>query len=113
MKKLALTLVTVGVMAASAASNTYRISILQNSVIDGKTVKQGDYKLELTGNNNAVLKHGKQTIDLPARTEESTTKFTNTEMEYSNNNDLQEIRLGGTHTKVVFNAPNAPAQGME
>ena len=106
-------LVTVGAIAASAASNTYRVSILQDSVIDGKAVKQGDYKLELTNNNTAVLKHGKETIDLPARTEEAATKFVNTEMEYSNNNNLQEIRIGGTHTKIVFNAPNAAAQGME
>lgn len=113
MKKLALTLVTIGVMAASAASNSYRVSILQDSVIDGKAVKQGDYKLELTGNNTAVLKHGKQTIELSARAEEAPTKFVSTELEYSNNNDLQEIRVGGTHTKIVFNAPNAPTQGME
>jgi hypothetical protein len=89
-------------MTLSAATITHKVSLLQNSIIDGKLVKAGDYKLEMKDSNTAVLKHGKQTIDLPAREETAPTKFATTEMQYTNNNDLQEIRLGNTNTKIVF-----------
>jgi hypothetical protein len=106
LNKVAFTLVTAGVMVASAAAGSFKISILQDSVIEGKQVKAGDYKVELKDNNTAVLKHGKQTIDLSARTETAPSKFESTEMEYTNNNDLQEIRIGGTTTRIVFAGAN-------
>lgn len=107
--KIALTLVTAGVMVASAATGTYKISIFQDSTIDGKQVKAGDYKVEVKDNNTAVLKHGKQAIELPAREETSPSKFDTTELQYTNNNDLQEIRVGGTNTKIVFGANGTAA----
>lgn len=100
--KIAFTLVAAGAMVASAATGTFKFSILQDSLIDGKQVKAGDYKLEVKDNNTAILKHGKQVIELPAREETAPSKFSTTEMQYTNNNDLQEIRIGGTNTKIVF-----------
>ncbi len=111
--KIALSLVTVGVMAASAAAGTYKVSILQDSIVDGKQVKAGDYKIELKDNNTAVLKHGKQTIDIPARAETAPSKFDTTEIQYTNNNDLQEIRVGGTHTRIIFGGAGTTAGGTE
>ncbi len=79
-------------------------------MIDGKKLKAGDYKLEMQ-NNVAVLKHGKEVVQLPAREETSAAKFSTTEIQYTNNNDLQEIRIGGTNTKIVFTQDNGAVGG--
>jgi predicted ThiF/HesA family dinucleotide-utilizing enzyme len=94
-------------MAAIAASNTYRVQIAQDSLVDGKTLKVGDYKIELQ-NNLAVIKQGKQTIEVPAHSESVTKKFATTEIEYINN-EIQVIHVGGSRTKIVFDAANATA----
>lgn len=113
LNKFLITMAAAGAMTLSAATTTYKVSLLQNSTIDGKQVKAGDYKLEMKDSNTAVLKHGKQTIDLPARQESAPTKFATTEIEYTNNNDLQEIRVGNTHTKIVFGTANGTAGAGE
>ncbi len=110
MKKILASFVTVGVMAASAAVGTYKVSLFQDSIVDGKQIKAGDYKLELQ-NNMAILKHGKQTVEVPAREETAPSKFAVTEIQYTNNNDLQEIRIGGTNTRIVFTGENATVGG--
>jgi hypothetical protein len=106
LNKFLITIAAAGAMTLAAATTTYRVSLLQNSIIDGKQVKAGDYKLEMKDSNTAVLRHGKQTIDLPARQESAPSKFQTTELQYNNNNDLQEIRVGNTHTKIVFGTGN-------
>lgn len=111
LKKIAITLVAAGAIVASAASGTFKISIFQDSVVDGKQVKAGDYKVEMKDNNTAVLKHGKEVVELPAREETAPSKFDTTELQYTNNNDLQEIRVGGTNTKIVFSGANAATTG--
>jgi hypothetical protein len=69
LKKLVLTLATAGAVTLSAATGAYKLSFLQDSIIDGKQVKAGDYKLVMKDSNTAVLKHGKQTIEVPAHQE--------------------------------------------
>lgn len=113
LNKILLSFTTAGLMVLSAAGPTYKISLVDNSVIDGKQVKAGDYKVEFKDANTAVLMHGKNAIELPAKTETNTTKYATTEFEYTNNNDLKEIRLGGTTTKIVFEGGSAPANGVE
>ena len=107
LNRLLLASVTVGVMAAVAGSNTYKVDIIQDSTINGHQVKAGTYKIAIE-NNMAVLKHGKDSIEVPARTEQGTSKYANTQMRYVENNNLQEIHVGGTTTKIVFGA-TAPA----
>ncbi|MBV8834552.1 MAG: hypothetical protein JO217_13320 [Acidobacteriaceae bacterium] len=112
LNKLFLGLVTFGVMTLSAANGTYKVTLFQDSVVDGKQLKAGDYKVELK-DNDAVMKLGKQVIEVPARAETNPSKFSSTEIQYKDNNTLQEIRVGGTNTKIVFgNAGNA-SNGME
>lgn len=96
--------IAAGAMAfsAAAATSSYKVSLLQNSTVEGKQVKAGDYRVEVKDNNTVVLKHGKQVVELPAREETAPAKFNTTEIQYSNNNDLQEIHIGGTNTKIVF-----------
>jgi hypothetical protein len=113
LNKLVLTLTTAGLMTLSAAGTTYKVSLLDDSVVAGQQVKAGDYKVEMKDNNTAVFIHGKKSIEVPAKEETSPKKFSTTEIEYFNNNQLQEIRVGGTNTKLVFGGNNATGNGME
>jgi hypothetical protein len=111
LKKLVFSLALAGAMTLIAATGAHRLSLVQDSIIDGKQVKAGDYKLEMKDANTAVLKHGKQTIELPAREESAPQKFSTTEMEYTNNNELKEIRFGSSNTKIVFSGVNGTTAG--
>lgn len=95
-------------MSAFAASKTHKVDIEQDSVIEGKTVKAGEYKLSFE-NGNAVLRMGKQTIEVPAREETNPSKVSSDELTYEDNNKLEAINIGGTTTKIVFE-PAAPMQ---
>jgi hypothetical protein len=96
---------------AFAASKPFHISILQDSVIEGKTVKAGDYKVSVE-NGNAIFKQGKQTFEVPAKEVSDPNKVQNTELTYKDNTDLQEIRIGGTNTKIVFDGAGSAQSGM-
>jgi hypothetical protein len=82
-------------------------------VIGNQQLKAGDYKVEITDNNTAVLVHGKKSIEVPAKTETSPNRFSTTEIEYSTGNQIREIRIGGTNTKVVFGAAGTNSNGTE
>jgi hypothetical protein len=104
---LLLAALSVGVMAAS--THTYHVTLAQNSIVDGHQLKPGSYKVELN-NTTAVLRNGKQVVQVPAREETAQNKFANTEVEYTGNN-MQKINFGGTHTSIVFAGGNAGAAG--
>lgn len=108
LKKMLTGFMTVGAVAAMAATGTYKVNLMQKSILDGKQLNPGTYKVEVE-NNMATLKHGKTTVQAPAREETSQNKFQSTQMVYNSNN-LQEIDIGGSHTKIVFtNAGQTPA----
>ena len=86
---------------AFAASNTFKVDIFQDSVVDGKTLKAGNYKIMME-NGNAVIKQGNHTIEVPAREENEPNKIASTELIYKDTTNLQQIRVGGTHTRIVF-----------
>ncbi|HWE52371.1 MAG TPA: hypothetical protein VG273_21425 [Bryobacteraceae bacterium] len=85
-----------------AAGNTYKVHISQDSVIEGKPVKAGSYKIVLENNGNAVLKDRQNSIQVAARAETEPHKVSSTELLYKNNTDLQGIRIGGTTTAILF-----------
>ncbi|MGB9610369.1 MAG: hypothetical protein ACPL7M_05300 [Bryobacteraceae bacterium] len=102
MKFLAIFL-SVAVFAASAA--TYTVTLFQPSLVAGKELKPGDYKLILE-DGKAVIQKGKEKVEATVRVEQSDSKFSSTSVRYTEENGklkIQEIRLGGTTTKLVFN----------
>ena len=105
LNRIALAFLTAGVMTMSAAG-TYKVSLHQDAVVGGKQVKAGDYKIEVK-DNTAVLKQGKNTVEVPVKAETSESKFQSTQVQYTDGNNLQEIRVGGTNTKLVFGAEKA------
>ena len=102
--KLMLSFGTLALAIASAASS-YHFSLFQPSVVAGTELKPGDYKVQLNG-DKAIIKAGKQTVEAAVKVETSTEKFSETSVRFDTANGkmkVQEIRLGGTNTKLVFN----------
>ena len=111
MKKiLFLSLVALG-STAFAASNNFKVDLFQNSVVNGKTLKAGEYKISME-NGNAVIRNHKGSIEVPAHEVTLAKKAQSTALTYLNNTDLQAIRVGGTRTQIVFGPSTATHNGM-
>jgi hypothetical protein len=103
MKKILLSFATVALAVASAAQ-THRVTLFQPSVVAGTELKPGEYKVTVEG-DKATLTSGKTSVSANVKTETADSKFSSTTVRYSNGDGkytVQEIRLGGTTTKVVF-----------
>lgn len=88
---------------ASAAS--YSVTLFQPSVVSGTELKPGEYKLTIEGDKATITK-GKEKVEATVKMETADTKFSSTSVRYSDQSGkmkVQEIRLGGTTTRVVFN----------
>lgn len=101
MKFIALFL-TIGLVCASAA--TYQVTLFQPSLVAGKQLKPGDYKLVLE-DSKAIIQKGKDKVEASVKVQQGETRFASTSVRYADDNGklkVQEIRLGGTNTKLVF-----------
>jgi len=90
---------------AVASARSYTVSLFQPSLIGTTELKPGEYKLEVN-DQKAVITKGKVRTESTVKVEEGDTKFDTTTVRYVNSTDgkvrIQEIRLGGTKTKLVF-----------
>jgi hypothetical protein len=100
MKRLLVCFSTAAVVTAFAASS-YRVTLLNQGTLSGKTLKPGDYKLELT-DSSVVLKNNKDSTEAPAKVETSEKKFSTTTVRYDDQHQIQAICIGGTNKKVVI-----------
>jgi hypothetical protein len=103
MKKILLTFATLAVASASAASS-YKVTLFQPSIIAGKELKPGVYKVELK-ETTAVLSKGKESVEAPMKSEDGDSKFSSTSVRYKNGDGkyhIEEIRFGGTNRKITF-----------
>jgi hypothetical protein len=104
MRKVIIGFATFALAIASAAT-TYRVNLLQPSVIGGQELKAGEYKIELS-EDKAVVKNGNASAESAVKVETSDSKFSSTSVRYINDGGkmkVQEIRVGGTNTRIVFN----------
>jgi hypothetical protein len=90
---------SVAVMVASAASG-YNVKFFDTVMINGAKLQPGEYRVEVNG-NTAVIKHGKTVTEAPVKVENSDEKFQNNTVRLDGDR-VSEIRLGGTHTRLVF-----------
>ncbi|HEY3741512.1 MAG TPA: hypothetical protein VGL53_16785 [Bryobacteraceae bacterium] len=103
MKKFVFAFATLALAAASAAAH-YTVELVAPAQLNGQVLQAGTYKMELNG-NHAVLKSGKVSVQADARVENEDKKFFETSIRFASegpNPKIQEIRIGGTTTKVVF-----------
>lgn len=104
MKKLLIGFATFALAIASAATASYRVTLFQPSMFGSTELKPGDYKIEVK-DNKAVVKGGKSVVEADVKIETANEKFSSTSVRYANGDGkykVQEIRLGGTNTKLVF-----------
>ena len=93
----------VALSVASAA--TYDVSLLEPSVVKGKALKPGDYRLDVKENSVVIMKGNKAQVEVPAKMEDTHQRFDRTRVLYNDNHGkftIQEIELGGTTTKVTL-----------
>jgi hypothetical protein len=104
MKKLIFGFTTIALAIASAAAS-YKVTLFQPSIIAGTELKPGQYKIEVD-DNKAVVKSGKTVVEADVKVETADEKYPATSVRYANADGkfkVQEIHLGGTNTKLVFN----------
>ena len=103
MRKVLPLFLVAGLAVASARS--YTVNLFQPSLVGGTELKPGEYKVEVN-DQKAVISKGKIRTESEVKVEEGDTKFDTTTVRYVNAADgkvkIQEIRLGGTKTKIVF-----------
>ena len=105
MKKVLAVMFVIGISAAYAASS-YHVTLYKATTINRTQLKPGDVKLELQG-DKVVIKQGKTSVESSVTVENGARKFDASSVGYvgdSSNNQIQEIRLGGTTTKLLFEA---------
>jgi hypothetical protein len=103
MKKIMLMFATLAVASASAATS-YKVTLFQPSILAGKELQPGVYKVEVK-EGTAVLSKGKEKVEAPMRAENADNKFGSTSVRYKNGDGkyrIEEIRFGGTNQKIVF-----------
>ena len=90
---------------AIASARSYTVNLFQPTMVGATELKPGEYKVEVN-DQTAVIRQGKVRTESQVKVEESDTKFDTTVVRYVNSADgkvrIQEIRLGGTKTRLVF-----------
>jgi len=87
-----------------ASAKTYTVTLFQPSVLAGAQLKPGEYQLDLR-DGKVVIKSGKQKVEAAVKVENAESKFSSTSVRYAGGEGaarIQEIRLGGTNLKLVF-----------
>jgi len=90
----------------AVAADHYHFTLAEPSVVKGSQLKAGDYQLNLHA-DSVTISNGKQKVDVPAKVENSDKKFSQTRVLYFEDKGtykLQEIEIGGTNTKVLFDS---------
>ncbi len=100
MKKIMFAVATFA-LTAFAASNTFHVTFDEAAWINGTQVKAGDYKLQIEG-DKAVLKSGKTVVEAPAKMQTADHKYQSTGVVMDSKGKVQEIQIGGTTDRIVF-----------
>ncbi len=93
------------------AADSYSINFAKPVVVGSTEMKPGDYKLELDG-NKATLRNKKNSVEADVTVENAGEKYRLTSsccLGDDGKYHLQEIRVGGTNTKVLFKEPSGLA----
>ncbi|MGD0130844.1 MAG: hypothetical protein ABSE57_02315 [Bryobacteraceae bacterium] len=98
-KKMVLGFASLALVVASAASS-YNVTFYQPVMINGSELKAGDYKVELK-DKMVVIKQGKTVTEAPVSIQNDSQKYPRTAVRL-NGMQVDEIRIGGTSTRIVF-----------
>ena len=102
-KKLVLAFAVIGLAVASA--KTYNLTLYSPASVGDTKLAAGAYTVELK-DSKAVIKNGTVHGEFPVKVEPGEKKYDSTTVRFNNSDgkmQIEEIRLGGTTTKLVFN----------
>jgi len=88
-------------LAVASAATSYSVTFYQPVTVNGAQLKAGEYKVELKSDNIAVIKQGKTETEFPVKVQTESQKFERTAVRM-NGTQVEEIRLGGTDKRLVF-----------
>jgi hypothetical protein len=103
--KLVVCLGTVAMAWASAAGKPYEIVLSNPAQVSGTELKPGTYKVDVAG-DRVTIHDLKQKVECSVKVEENDQKYSATTVRYSmvdGKYRVNEIHLGGTNMKLVFN----------
>ena len=98
-KRLTIAFASLALAVASAASS-YSVTFFQPVEVNGTTLKAGDYSVEVK-DNKAIIKRGKSVAEVPVKVENNDAKYQTTSVRLAGT-QVEEIHVGGTRTKLVF-----------
>ena len=102
--KLVVCLGTLALASSAASANKFNVTLYEPSVVAGTELKPGDYRVEVNG-DKVTIKGARETVETSVKVEETSVKNARTSVRYDTaggKNKIEEIRLGGTKTKLVF-----------
>jgi len=102
-------------LGVGLAASSYTVKIVDPTWIGQTELKPGDYKVQLQG-DKAQLKMGKTVVEVPAKMENNSSKFSFTQLGtkiVDGKAKLEEIDLGGTNSKIVFSADSTASAGTK
>jgi len=87
-------------LAVASAASSYNVTFYEPVMVNGSELKPGDYKVELK-DKSAIIKQGKTVTEAPVTVQNDGQKFQRTAVRM-NGMQIEEIRIGGTNTRIVF-----------
>jgi hypothetical protein len=90
--------------ATVASAKSYTVNLLSAATFGSVELAPGEYKVEVN-EQTAVIRNGKVHGECAVKVETGDSKYDSTTVRYDNSSGkmkIQEIRLGGTKTKLVF-----------
>ena len=79
-KKLILAFAVLALAVASA--ETYKVTLFQPTLVQGKELKPGDYRINLQ-DSKVIIAAGKESVETTVKVENSDTKFASTSVRYA------------------------------
>ena len=104
---LAFALVVVS-LSVSAGTKRHAFKLFGPSEVNGTVLKAGDYTVAIEQGNAVFYKEGKEVAKAPAHSEENGSKYAVNSIVYgADERVVNEIRLGGSTTKLVLDGVSA------
>jgi len=90
-------------LAIASAATGYDVTFYETVTVNGTQLKAGNYKVELKENTALIRESSdKKTVtEAPVKVQNEDQKFAKTSVRLDGTR-VDEIRLGGTHTRLVF-----------
>ena len=90
---------------AAASAKTYTMDLFEPAMFGSTELKPGVYKVEVV-DQKATIRNGKLLGECPVKVETVDRKYDTTSVRFLNGDGgklrIQELRIGGTKTKLVF-----------